>query len=60
MKRLSLSVLIGAAVFAVAYFAEAFFGISLARHSSSSLEPAGFDMSKFFVQTLIGAGSACS
>lgn len=48
-------VLIGAAVFAVAYLLQAFFGISMGR-SSSSLEPEGFSMVRLLMQTLVGAG----
>lgn len=48
-------VLIGAAVFAVAYLLQAFFGISMGR-GTTSLEPEGFSMVRLLVQTLAGAG----
>ena len=53
--KFSAYVVIGAAVFALAYLAQAFFGISLGPHTTSSLDPEGFEVSKLLVQTLLGA-----
>lgn len=54
--KMSFYILIGGAVFALGYLAQAFFGISIGSTSTSSLEPTGFVASRFLLQTALGAG----